>query len=100
MGQTITAIYEQGILRPLKPLVLAEHSQVEIQILETTSSVEDENNIRRRTEEALIAAGLIKPLAPPSDLPHILPERRQALARLYAAGGPLSELVIAEREGR
>jgi predicted DNA-binding antitoxin AbrB/MazE fold protein len=99
MSQTITAIYEQGILRPLEPLILAERSQVKIQILEAASP-EDEDDRRRRVEEALIAAGLIKPLTPPSGLLHISAKRRQELAQLYAAGGPLSELVIAEREGR
>ncbi len=100
MSQTITAVYEQGVLRPLKPLSLAERSQVEIQILETISPPEDEDDTRRRAEQALIAAGLIKPLNPPPGLLHISAERRRELAQLYAAGGPLSELVIAEREGR
>lgn len=43
---------------------------------------------------------LIKPLNPPPNLPHISQERRQILAQHYAVGGPLSEIVIAEREGR
>ena len=99
MSQVINAIYERGILRPLEPLTLAEQSQVKIQILETTSSegATDEN---RRVEAVLLAAGLIQPLNPPPDAPHVSAERRQELARLYAAGGPLSEMVIAEREGR
>ncbi len=33
MGQTITAVYQNGILKPHKPLDLAENQQVEIQIL-------------------------------------------------------------------
>jgi len=32
MAHRITAIYEDGILRPLPPLDLPEHSQVEIDI--------------------------------------------------------------------
>lgn len=100
MSQTITAIYEQGVLRPLQPLPLAEHSQVKIQILEMTSPPTEVDETRRRVEEALLAAGLIQALAPPPDLPHIPAERRWELAQKYAAGGSLSELVIAEREGR
>ncbi|MFQ5813682.1 MAG: antitoxin family protein [Anaerolineae bacterium] len=33
MTITISAIYEQGVLRPLKPLNLVEHNQVHVQIL-------------------------------------------------------------------
>lgn len=99
MSHIITAIYEQGILRPLEPLVLTEHSQVRLQILETTSSPNEVDEVRR-AEAVLIAAGLIQPLNIPADLPHIPVERRTELAQLYATGGPLSEVVIAEREGR
>ncbi len=99
MSNVITAIYEQGALRPLEPLALTERSQVKIQILETTSPPEEAAEMRR-IEEVLITAGLIKSLNPPPDLPHISAERREELAHLYAVGGPLSEMVIAEREGR
>ena len=99
MNNVITAIYEQGVLRPLEPLAMVEHSQVKIQILGMTSLPKEEDEARR-IEEVLIAAGLIKPLNAPSDLPHVSAERREELARLYAVGGPLSEMVIAEREGR
>jgi predicted DNA-binding antitoxin AbrB/MazE fold protein len=100
MSQTITAVYEQGVLRPLEPLALAERSQVKIQIVETAAPSRDTAEARRRVEETLLAAGLIKPLTPPPDLLHISPERRRELATMYAVGGPLSELVIAERAGR
>lgn len=33
MEQIITAVYENGVLRPLKPLKLPEHKTVNIQIL-------------------------------------------------------------------
>ena len=32
MDQTITAIYENGVLRPLTPLALPEHTEVEISL--------------------------------------------------------------------
>jgi predicted DNA-binding antitoxin AbrB/MazE fold protein len=98
MPSSITAIYENGVLRPLQTLELQEHSQVKIQIVEIASPpLEDEV---QRVEEVLIAAGLIQPHQPLPDLPRISAERREELARLYAVGGPLSELIIAEREGR
>jgi predicted DNA-binding antitoxin AbrB/MazE fold protein len=33
MSTTFTAIYEQGILRPLLPLSLPEHARVEVRIV-------------------------------------------------------------------
>jgi predicted DNA-binding antitoxin AbrB/MazE fold protein len=36
IGQTVTAVYKNGILKPQKPLNLAENEQVEIQILRTS----------------------------------------------------------------
>ena len=37
MAENITAIYEGSVLRPLYPLELPEHSQVEIDIHQVTS---------------------------------------------------------------
>jgi predicted DNA-binding antitoxin AbrB/MazE fold protein len=99
MSQTITVIYEQGILRPLEPLSLAEYSQVKIQVLEVVSPPEEISEASQ-VEEVLLTAGLIRPFIPPPDSPHVSLKRRQELALLYATGGPLSEMVIAEREGR
>jgi predicted DNA-binding antitoxin AbrB/MazE fold protein len=94
MNTIVTAVYEDGMLKPLQPLVLPEHSQVRLQIIEA------ENDGAERIETALIAAGLIKPLDPPPDLPTISEERLAEIADRYGAGGPLSEIIIAEREGR
>ena len=42
MDQTIIAIYENGVLRPLTPLALPEHTEVEIAL--KIRSVNDGNN--------------------------------------------------------
>ncbi len=99
MSEAIVAVYENGVLRPLESLTLLEHSRVKLQILEVASA-SPEVSEARRAEEVLITAGLIKPSASPPGLPRISAERREELARLLAIGGPLSELIIAEREGR
>jgi predicted DNA-binding antitoxin AbrB/MazE fold protein len=99
MPDAITAVYENGVLRPLESLTLLEHSRVKLQIVEVTLA-SPEADEARRVKEVLIAAGLIKPRTSPPDLPRISAERREELARLFAIGGPLSELIIAEREGR
>jgi predicted DNA-binding antitoxin AbrB/MazE fold protein len=94
----VTAVYERGVLRLLQPLPLPEHTCVRIQVLEAGEGG-DMNEIRR-AEAVLIAAGLIKPLAPPPDLPQVSEKRLAEVADRYAVGGPLSEVIIAERDGR
>lgn len=98
---TITAIYENGVLRPLTPLALREHTQVEIEI-KPAPVPPDPLQERRRVHEVLVAAGLVLPrteadLAMPEPLSS---ERREELAALFAAAGPLSTLIIEEREER
>ena len=90
------AIYENGVLRLLTPVSLPEHARVRLAIL-SQEGPEDE---LRRSEAALIAAGLVKPAGPQRELKSVSPRRRAELARLYAVGGPLSEVIIAERDGR
>lgn len=99
MSNVITAVYKQGMLHPLQILPLLDYSRVKIKILETTPPANDEQEIRQ-IENVLVAAGLIKPLTPVVKLRRISTKRRKELASLYAIGGPLSELVITEREGR
>jgi predicted DNA-binding antitoxin AbrB/MazE fold protein len=96
----ITAVYENGLFRPLTPLALPEHTQVQLQVL-SGSSEESPTEHRRRVREVLVAAGLSLPAAPVAPETKSLPaERREELARLLAAGGPLPEVILAERDGR
>jgi predicted DNA-binding antitoxin AbrB/MazE fold protein len=93
----VTAVYERGVLRLLQPLSLPEHTCVRIQVLETEEG--EEMNEVRRVEAVLIAAGMIEPLSSPRDLPEISEKRLAEVADRYAVGGPLSEVIIAERDG-
>jgi len=92
----ITAIYENGVLRPLTPLSLPEHSQVEIQILKPSLTATEE---RQRVRQILAAAGVIQPH---SVVEPVQPVSETALAAAQALGqaGPLSEVIIADRAGR
>jgi predicted DNA-binding antitoxin AbrB/MazE fold protein len=96
MSETITVIYERGVLRPLKPLALPESTRVEIQIVSQPSAGQEKDRVR----QALLDAGiiqrrtLIKPLQPVSE--ELLAEAASALAE----AGPLSDLIITERDGR
>ncbi len=97
MSETIAAIYEQGMLRPLTPLLLPERTRVQIQIVAQSPAVQDE---RQRVRQVLLDAGIIQP-RPVTEFVQPVSEARLAeAADALAAAGSLSELVIAEREGR
>ena len=99
-NDTITAIYENGILRPLTPLALPEHTHVQIQV-QRVSTPTDASEHRRRVRDALVAAGLSLPTLEISSASRpISTERREELAHLFATGRPLSELISEDREGR
>ena len=99
MTETITAIYEKGLLRPLEPLNLREQQRVRIQVLPEES--EDEGAVAIRI---LVEAGLMHPPdreAPPPPDP-VSREERLALAKRLAEapGKTLSEIVIEDRGER
>ena len=96
MSTEATAIYENGVLRLLTPITLPEQARVRLAIL----GEEEPGSELRRAEAALIAAGLVKPASAQAEHRTVSRARRAELARIYAAGGPLSEVIIAEREGR
>jgi predicted DNA-binding antitoxin AbrB/MazE fold protein len=101
MSTEARAIYEDGILRLLTPVALPERAEVRIQILADTEGPKQEvADELERAEAALIAAGLVKPKKMPEHPKTISSAHRAELARLYAAGGPLSESIIAERDAR
>jgi len=97
MSETVTAIYERGILRLLTPLYLPEHTCIQIQIVSPSPVSEDE---RHRVRQALLDAGVIRPRPPAEPIQPIPETQLVAAAKVLAAAGPLSELVIAERNER
>lgn len=94
MGVIVTAIYEKGVLRPLKPLSLADKEVVTIEILP--------QNEERLLILDLIAAQVLT--APPgqTDSYFLSSEERMALADRVAktAGRSVSEMIIQERQER
>lgn len=95
MGQMITARYEQGMLRPLERLNLGERETVRLWILEHGEDTKEDE--AGRALHALMAAGLVRPTPPYPDIQPVSEERRQELAQILAADGPLSELIIEDR---
>jgi len=101
MGQTITAIYENGVLRPLKPLALPEHAQVELDVRPLVAPA-DAAAQREQVRRALTDAGLLASTAPASEQkPPLSAHERSALAQTLAESGvaPLSIAILEEREG-
>jgi predicted DNA-binding antitoxin AbrB/MazE fold protein len=96
MNGTITAIYENGVLRPLTPLGLPEHTQVELQLIQPVAA-EDE---RQQVRQVLITAGLIRPQTIAEAPEPISEAALDAAAQVLGQAGPLSDLIIADREGR
>jgi len=98
MTETVTAVYENGVLRPLRPLELRESQTVRLQIMSDESTEnEDEAAIR-----ALVDAGILTPPPGRSNLEPISEHERRDLAdRLgRAPGKPLSEIIIEDRGER
>ena len=97
MGDILTAVYENGVLRPLEPVSLRERQTVRIQVLAEDSSDSTDQVIR-----SLIASGALTP--PPGHSDVALPtdaERRALADRLGRAPGKmLSEIIIEERGPR
>ena len=100
MTETVTAVYEHGVLRPLTPLHLPEHSQVEIEV-RLIHSTSDADARRERVRAALDAAGILAP-ATPSAMSPLSEAERAALAEHLAVPGatPLSQIIIEDREER
>ena len=94
MSQSIMAVYEHGLLRPLEPLVLPESLKVRIQILPEPVVEETEQIIK-----SLVEVGLITPPSNPSKASLIPKSERRKLANALAEDPKqtLSEIVIEDR---
>jgi len=94
MNKIITTIFENGLLCPLTSLGLPEHISMSFPPQPKAAEVEHE-----RVRAVLVAAGLALLQPEPLRPEQLADVERMALARRIPAGPPLSELIIAEREG-
>ncbi len=92
MIETIAAIYEEGVLRPLSPVSLPEHARVQIQIIAQIPGAQEK---RQQVRQALLDAGVIQPRPSTGLIPAISEAQIAAAANSLAAAGPLSELIMA-----
>jgi len=96
MGEIVTAVYEQGVLRPLTLLHLPEHAQVQVQIVARISASEERLCVR----QALLEAGVIGSRPSTEPIQPVSEEELELAASELAAAGSLSELIIVERAER
>ena len=94
--RTIQAIYEDGLLKPLEPLALPEHTHVQL----TVALVEGQFKTEDERIRAIFAAAGVELAPRPTDgrQPMSEPERT-ALGRRIRPGRPLSDIISEEREG-
>ena len=96
LNNRYTAVYENGLLRPLTPLNLADGQIVRLQVLLADTPLDDES---AAAERVLVAAGLKRPrpeTIPPAPISDA--ERRELADQLgRLPGKPLSEIIIEDR---
>jgi predicted DNA-binding antitoxin AbrB/MazE fold protein len=86
MVQTLQAVYENGVLRPLEPLALSEHQRVVVTVSDPAEQWLDHEYMEKVTQE--VAA-----MGPAPSLEEV----RRALSKIP---GNLSDDIRAERESR
>jgi len=100
MTETVTVVYENGVLRPLRQLNLRERQTVRIQVLpeEVPESAEAEAELERIIQ-GLVQAGKITPPAGRSDTEPLSDDACRELADSLGGspGKALSEIIIEER---
>jgi predicted DNA-binding antitoxin AbrB/MazE fold protein len=99
MSKIITAVYENGILRPLSPLPLLPGSTVRLQVLAEEPATEEPANEEEQIIQSLVAAGVLTPPPHRDDIEPVSEEARRELAQRLAQrpGKPLSEIIIESR---
>ncbi|MGH9937463.1 MAG: antitoxin family protein [Blastocatellia bacterium] len=102
MSQIVTAIYADGVLRPLAPLELPEQTKVEIEIRPVPSPENPAFAERIRAHQILVAAGLVVNHQTWQVMPEdpVSEEEQEELDQAFAGEKPLSEIIIEEREER
>ena len=94
MPQSIIAVYEDGILRPLEPLRLPEKQRVRIRV-----DLEKQMDSAENVFHFLLNIGWLKPPSGRSDVPPVPLMERNRVADILgkAAMKPVSEMIIDDR---
>jgi predicted DNA-binding antitoxin AbrB/MazE fold protein len=95
MPIVITVRYRDGMLRPVEPLDLPEDSEWQITIMDEAEEEDASVRARRLLQEAGIIAG-----TPPASAAPVSDEDLYVAARTLGAAGPLSCVILDERDVR
>lgn len=99
MSKIITAVYENGVLRPLSPVPLLPGSTVRLQVLVEEPATEEPANEEEQIIQSLVAAGVLTPPPHRDDIEPVSEEAWRELSEKLAQrpGKPLSEIIIESR---
>ncbi len=94
MPQSIIAVYEHGLLRPLEPLILPEKQKVRIQV-EPEKQIDSIENVF----QFLINMGWVTPPSGQSKVKPISLQERNRVADILgkSAKKPVSQMIIEDR---
>jgi hypothetical protein len=97
MTTYVQGIYRGGVLYLHELLPYPDDTAVTVTV-EVIVQPDPERAELERAHALLVAAGVVKPGPLPGPVESTLPPERAAeLANLFARGGPVSDLIIAER---
>lgn len=94
--QTVNAIYQNGVLRPISSIDLPENSEVELDI----KVIENKHESRKTIDDLLVRKGLSlgrKLVKPKQNLSN---KERERLAKAFSGAEPLGEIISKDREER
>lgn len=98
MGQTLDAIFEDGVFKPQQPVSLTEGQRVRLHV----EALAPQGSVTKSARAILAENGLLTTLGPAMQRRSLeqvsLDDVRAALGR--AAGKPLSEIIIEQRGPR
>lgn len=97
MNESIRAIYENGILRPLQPLDFPENSEVEIDVRDVKESGAETE--REKAGRVLREAGLVSSIKFPN-AKKLSDKERDRIGKLFSGEKPLGDYIDEDREAR
>jgi predicted DNA-binding antitoxin AbrB/MazE fold protein len=97
MSQSIQAIYQNGLLRPLVPLDLPENSVLEINVRDVMEN--GSGTIQEIAEQVFRESSLISSIKFPN-AKKLSDEERERLGRIFSGEKPLGDYIDEDREAR
>jgi predicted DNA-binding antitoxin AbrB/MazE fold protein len=97
MSESIQAIYENGVLRPLKPLNLPENKVVEIDVRDVEENGKETH--QDKVSRVLREAGLTSQMKFPN-AKKLSDEERRRIGKLFSGEKPLGNYIDEDREAR